>query len=236
MDLSIVIPAYNEEHKISRDLEAALAFLDAYSLRGEILVVDDGSKDNTIQRVQEFPQVTLLEYGRNRGKGYATRYGIARTQGNCVMFADAGLCVPYELALVGMTYIRHNMCDIAVGNRRISGSRLEGQRFYRRVGTWLNSLMVRGLMGIPWYLNDTQCGFKMFRGTVARQIYGEMITDRMMADIEMLLRSHRAGHRIMNFAVPWTADLDTRFNPLWGQLNNFAELAKIKRMLWKAGK
>lgn len=233
MELSIVIPAYNEEKKIDQDLKAALEFLQRHRLEGEILVVDDGSKDATAQRVRAFPEVQLLEYGGNRGKGFATRYGMARTRGDYVMFADAGLCVPYDMALVGLTYLRQGMCDIAVANRRMGGSHTAGQPLYRRVGSLLNSLLVRTVMGIPWHLNDTQCGFKLFRGEVARKIYGEMISERMMADIEMLLRASRDGQRILNFPVPWTNDADTRFNPFWGQLNNFAELARIKRALWK---
>ena len=238
MLLSIVIPAYNEERKIERDLGEASAFLQRHSIAGEILVVDDGSRDRTREIVEasreRYPAVQLLDYGSNRGKGFATRYGMTRTRGEYAMFADAGLCVPYEMALVGLSYLRVGACDIAVANRRLAGSSARGQKLYRRIGSSINSWMVRLLMGIPWHLNDTQCGFKLFKGDVARQIYAEMSTDRMMADIEMLLRASRRGLNILNFAVPWTNDPDTRFNPFWGQLNNFRELWDIKRRLGRS--
>ncbi len=238
MELSIIIPAYNEGEKISRDIRAAAGFLQRERITGEILVVDDGSKDDTVAQVKslldECPPLRLLSYGQNRGKGYAVRFGMQHSQGQYTLFADAGMCVPYEMALIGLTYLRADMCDIAIANRRLGGSQVSGQKLYRIIGSRVHSWIVRLLMGIPWRLNDTQCGFKLFKGSVARELYATVKTDRMMADIEMLLRAVRAKHRILNFAVAWTNDPDTRFNPTWGQLRNFYELFQIKAALWKA--
>jgi dolichyl-phosphate beta-glucosyltransferase len=238
MELSIIIPAYNEGKKITRDIRAAVAFLNKENIAGEVLVVDDGSKDDTVAQVNslldECPQLRLLTYGRNFGKGYAVRFGMQHSKGQFALFADAGLCVPYEMALVGLTYLKTDMCDIAIANRRLGGSLVAGQKLYRLIGSRLNSWIVRLFMGIPWHLTDTQCGFKLFKGSIARELYATVKTDRMMADIEMLLRAVRAKHRILNFAVAWTNDPDTRFNPTWGQLRNFYELFQIKVALWKA--
>lgn len=233
MELSIVIPAYNESRKIERDIKEASAFLERHSIEGEILVVDDGSKDDTVTRVEALrsahPRLSLLSYGVNRGKGYAVRFGVAASRGRYVMFADSGLCVPYEMAMVGLTQLRMNLCDISLASRRERGSQVAGQPLYRRIGSRLNSILVRTVMGIPWNITDTQCGFKMFQGEVARQIYGQLFTDRMMFDIEMLLRATRSHLRILCYPVPWQNDADTRFNPFWGQMVNFRELWAIKR-------
>ncbi|HXE72118.1 MAG TPA: glycosyltransferase [Candidatus Nitrosotenuis sp.] len=235
MELSIVIPAYNEGKKIARDLCEAAAFLERHRLEGEILVVDDGSRDDTVARVEEMrgriPGLRLLSYGANRGKGYALRHGVARSQGDYVLFADAGLCVPYEMALVGLTFLRLGMCDIAVANRRMRGSLVQGQPLYRRLGSLVHNLLVRLAMGVPWHLDDTQCGFKLFRGDVARPLFASVTCDGFMADVEMLVRAARQGHRILNFPVPWTNDRDTRFHPLRGQVRNFRELWAIRRAL-----
>lgn len=238
MELSIVIPAYNEGRKILRDISEAASFLDRHSIDGEILVVDDGSADDTSAQVEtclaNVPQLRLLNYPKNRGKGFAVRHGMVQSKGAYTLFADAGLCVPFEAALFGLTYLRLGMCDIAVANRRLDRSLVQGQKLYRRIGSELNSILVRTVMGIPWKISDTQCGFKLFRGEVARQLYAAMKTDRMMADVEMFLRAKRANYRVMNFAVPWTNDPDTRFSPFWGQLRNFQELFQIKVGMWKS--
>lgn len=235
MQLSIVVPAFNESRKIVRDIEAAADFLARHHLQGEILVVDDGSRDDTLEKARslspQVPSLRVLSYGENRGKGYAIRHGMLQSQGQNVLFADAGLCVPYDMARVGLTYIDQGMCDIALASRRQRGSSREGQPLYRRLGSSVHSMIVRAGMGIPWHLSDTQCGFKIFKGEVARKLYPEMKIEGMMCDIEMILRATRRGYRILDFPVPWTNDLDTRFNPVTGQLRNFRELLSIKKSM-----
>ncbi len=111
MDLSIVIPAFEEGHKIARDVAVAAQFLQAHNLRGEIFVVDDGSTDNTAEvarnvRVPEAVERRVVRYEPHRGKGYAVRTGITQTTGQYVMFADCGLCIPYGNALEGLEMLK----------------------------------------------------------------------------------------------------------------------------------
>jgi dolichyl-phosphate beta-glucosyltransferase len=232
LDLSIVIPAYRESKKIPEDIRAAHTFLRAQKLRGEVIVVDDGSADDTAATarsfVSEFPSLRVLAYEPNRGKGHALRFGILRAEGRNVMFADAGLCVPYEIAHIGLTMLDLHMCDIAHGSRRMRGSVKRAQPLYRRMGSQVFGVAVHALMGIPLYISDTQCGFKIYRREAARQLYGEMFTDGFMFDTEIILRALKAGYRILEFPVLWSNDSDTRYDPVRGTLRNIAELAKIR--------
>ena len=234
IDLSIVIPAYKEAQKIQRDIEAAAEFLIRDNINGEILVVDDGSPDQTVAIAQamavKIPMLQVLTYKPNRGKGHALRYGITRTRGRIVMYADAGLCVPYEIAKIGLTMIDLDMCDIAIGSRRARGSIRKWQPFYRRLGSKLYSLLIHSLMGVPLYISDTQCGFKLYKGDVARCLYGLTLTDGFMYDVELILRGIRYGYQILEFPVLWSNDSDSRFNPLTGSWKLLVDLAIIR---WK---
>ena len=232
IDLSIVIPAYRESQKIAQDVRAAQAFLQAQKLRGEIIVVDDGSADDTARVARaltaEHANLHVIAYTKNRGKGHALRFGILHASGRNVMFADAGLCVPYEIAHIGLTMIDLQMCDIAHGSRRMRGSIKRAQPLYRRLGSKVFGVAVHVAMGIPFYISDTQCGFKIYRRDVASRLYGELFTDGFMFDTEVILRALKAGYRILEFPVLWSNDSDTRYDPIKGTVRNIAELAKIR--------
>lgn len=234
LDLSIVIPAYKESKKIQRDIEAAAEFLIRHDINGEILVVDDGSPDNTVDVAQamqsRIPMLQVLTYRPNRGKGHALRYGITRTRGRNVMFADAGLCVPYEIATIGLTMVDLGMCEMAIGSRRARGSIRKQQPLYRRIGSKLYSLLIHSLMGVPLYISDTQCGFKFYKGDVARFLYGVSFTDGFMYDIEIILRGLAYGCQVLEFPVLWSNDSDSRFNPLTGSGKLLVDLSVIR---WK---
>lgn len=232
LDLSIIIPAYKESNKIKLDIQAATEFLAAQNLSGEILLVDDGSPDETAAIAksleQYFPLLKVLSYQPNRGKGHALRYGITRSQGKIVMFADVGLCVPYEITVIGLTMLNLGMCDIAHGSRRMRGSIRQQQPLYRRIGSKVFSWIVHTLVGIPSYISDTQCGFKIYQGEVARRLYASAFTNGFMFDIEIILRALAAGYLILEFPVLWSNDADTRFNPFKGSWRLLIELVIIR--------
>jgi dolichyl-phosphate beta-glucosyltransferase len=227
-----VIPAYKEAEKIEQDIRAANAFLATHGIAGEILVVDDGSPDDTATSARaleaEFPALRVLNYEQNRGKGYALRYGITHSRGKNVMFADAGLCVPYDVALIGLTMLNLQMCDVAIGSRRMRGSVRRQQPLYRRIGSKVYSWVIHTIMGVPWYISDTQCGFKIYRGDVARRLYARSFTDGFMFDIEIILRSLAEGYQMLEFPVLWSNDPDTRYDPIRGTWKNFLDLMAIR--------
>ena len=234
-DLSIVIPAYKESAKIERDIRAASDFFARAEIKGEIVVVDDGSPDDTAAVAAslrpQFPNLVVLAYKPNRGKGHAVRYGMLRARGRIVMFADSGLCVPYDIAKIGMAMIDMDMCDIAHGSRRMRGSVVVAQPLYRRLGSRAYKFFVHGVMGIPLYVSDTQCGFKLYRREVARALYEAAFTDGFMFDTEIIMRALRANYRLLEFPVLWSNDADTRYDPVKGTIRNLRELTKLRFQL-----
>lgn len=237
MDLSIVIPAYNEHAKVAGDVAAAVKFLSDARLSGEVIVVDDGSSDDTAGAARQVAvprgvQTRVIRYQPNRGKGFAVRTGMVKTQGEFAMFADSGLCVPFVEALRGLEIIRRGDCDVAHGSRKLPETQIKRpQNAYRRACSWAFKRFVFAFMGIPRHLTDTQCGFKVYRGDVAREIFAECQTDGFMFDIEALLRAHRKGYTIGEFPVEWTNDRDSRLHPLRVAARVLRELWRIKRAL-----
>ena len=237
MDLSIVIPAFEEGRKIARDVVAATVFLQANKLEGEIIVVDDGSRDNTAAaaRAVRMPtgvELNVIRYEQHRGKGYAVRAGMKATRGRYAMFADCGLCVPYGDALYGLDMLKSGGYDIAHGSRRhIQSDILRDQPWHRRLLSHMFKSTVRIAMGVPRELTDTQCGFKMYKGDVARELYGQCITDGFMFDIETILRAAKKGYRIGEFPVEWACDLDSRLSVARTPWPVLWELHRLKRAM-----
>lgn len=237
MDLSIVIPAYEESTKIVRDIEAATQFLRGNALAGEIIVVDDCSQDDTAEvakrvHVPSAVRLDVIRYEPHRGKGYAVRTGMKATTGRYVMFADCGLCIPYGNALQGLQMLQQDRCDIAHGSRRLIASDiLRDQPWHRRLFSRTFKAVVRILLGVPKQLSDTQCGFKMYKGDVARTLYGQCVTDGFMFDIEIILRAIRQGYRIGEFPIEWACDLDSRLSVTRTPWPVLAELLELRRAL-----
>jgi dolichyl-phosphate beta-glucosyltransferase len=236
-DLSIVIPAYKEAGKLPADIEAAFAFIEADRLIAEVIVVDDGSPDDTAAVAASYraryPELRVLSYVPNRGKGHALRYGIARARGRNVLFADAGLCVPYPVARIALAMLDMRMCDVANGSRRMRGSVKRAQPLYRQLGSRLFGILVHGMMGVPMHISDTQCGFKAYRREVAQRLFGASFTDGFMFDTEIILRALAERDTILEFPVVWENDPDTRFSPRQGSLRILRELFAIRIGLWR---
>jgi dolichyl-phosphate beta-glucosyltransferase len=239
MDLSIVIPAFEESKKISRDVEAASTFLEGNRLAGEIIVVDDGSGDGTAETAEtiEVPSGTVLKVVRlqhHTGKGAAVRAGIKQASGEYVMFADSGCCVPYENALDGLKLLKSGACDIAHGSRKMPESNIrKAQSWYRRACARIFHWFVIYAMKIPSEFTDTQCGFKIYKGEVGRRLYRDCVTDGFMFDVEIIMRALREGYRIKEFPIEWTCDRDSRLSPAKSLWRVLSELMTIKRTLSK---
>jgi len=241
MDLSIVIPAYEESKKIARDIESATAFLKDNHFTGQITVVDDGSKDDTAEVAKNAIanpapgiEIKVERYKHHRGKGYAVRRGIEQTSGEYVMFADSGCCVPYKDTLRGLELIKNKVCDIAHGSRKMRGCHIErSQSLYRRTCSKIFHWFVIHDMKIPAEFTDTQCGFKIYRGDVARHLYGQCITDGFTFDIEIIMRAQKEGYRIKEFPIDWTCDPDSRLSPTRSSWSVLSGLLKIRRIMAK---
>ena len=243
IDLSIVIPAFNEHHKVPRDVEAASHFLRDERLRGEIIVSDDGSEDGTADAArragEELPAelrdlvaVRVIVAPENRGKGAAVRSGVLASRGRYVMFADSGVCIPFEQTLRGLELIRSGQCEIAHASRkRVDSVITNPQPWQRRLFSRMFRTAVNTFVGLPYRLTDTQCGFKVYDGEVGRALYGQCIDDGFLFDLETILRASHLGYRIAEFPVTWSCDPDTRLNPTKQAIRTFPELMKIKRAI-----
>lgn len=230
IELSVVIPAFNEEHKIAGDLARAAGFLDRQPYPYEIIVVDDGSADRTAEVAggisKENPRIRVIRLPENLGKGAAVRTGMQAARGACALFADAGTCVPYDHVERGLTLISGG-ADLAFGSRVIVRSRiLKSSPLHRRMGSMGFQMIVEHIMGLK-NIADTQCGFKMYTRRAYRDIFHNLITDGFMFDVETLLYAQLRKYDIRFFPVDWSNDPDTRFKPVSGSVRNFKELIRI---------
>ncbi len=236
MDLSIVIPAYRESHKIARDVTVAGEFLAKQSLRGEVIVADDGSPDGTADAADAAAvppgierRVLRLEH---RGKGHAVRQGMIASRGDYVMFADSGLCVPFADVLPALDQLRSGQCDIANGSRKMDTSVIaRSQSLYRRVLSRFFRWVVLRALHLPRDLTDTQCGFKVYRGVVARELYADCVIDGFMFDLELLIRARQRGYSFREFPVHWSCDPDSRLRPSRILGRSWRELLSLRQIL-----
>jgi dolichyl-phosphate beta-glucosyltransferase len=148
------------------------------------------------------------------------------------MFADSGRCVPYDDTMRGLELLKTDACDIAHGSRKIPGCRIEKpQSLYRRICSKIFHWFVIHDMKIPRELTDTQCGFKIYKGDLARHLYGQCFTDGFMFDIEIIMRAKKEGYRIKEFPINWTCDRDSRLSPTRSSRRVLTQLAAIKRTI-----
>ena len=187
LELSIIIPAYNEEALIVSTLNCLQTYLLARQENFEIIVVDDGSQDKSVELVQHFQKlnkdVRLLVNQQNMGKGFSIQRGVLESQGQIIIFTDADL--PYKLdAIEGFLQALRNGCDLAVGSRVLPGSEVKGVPFLRYAAGQIFSWMVQAVLfqGLP----DTQCGFKSFRAGAAKEIFRRLTIGGFGFDVEML--------------------------------------------------
>jgi dolichyl-phosphate beta-glucosyltransferase len=238
--LSIVIPAFNESRKIAGDVVAASHFLAANQMAGEVIIADDGSTDGTADLAQATSPAADIGLHVLRlahaGKGSAVRQGILHSRGQFVLFADAGVCIPFEDALRGLAMLQNDECDLAHGSRRLPGSVItRRQTPYRAALSQFFRWSVLRYMHLPRHLTDTQCGFKLYRGHLARELYAECRTPGFMFDMEILTLAARRGLRIAEFPVHWRWDSDSRLKPMriaWGVLGDLRRIRKGGRWGW----
>ncbi len=219
-----------------RDIKAAEKFILDNNFQGEIIVVDDGSTDDTA-RIAETVKVSPQESKRiirsenHRGKGFAVREGIISAKGEYIMFADSGLCIPFDYVLTGLEIIKSGGYDIAHGARKLKESRISvKQPIFRRLIAWIFRQIFIYFLKIPSDLTDTQCGFKIYKGEAARKLYTESVTDGFLFDIEIILRAGKQNYRIKEFPVEWTMDPDTRLSAAKNSFGVLKELLNLKHL------
>jgi dolichyl-phosphate beta-glucosyltransferase len=230
---SIIIPAKNEATRLPPTLEKVAAY---FALRGgdwELLVVDNGSRDDTPRRVEDFslthPQVRLLREP-TPGKGAALRTGILAAAGELVLFSDADLSCPIEEEAQLREALEKGY-DVAIASRRMPGSRVE-KSLHRKIMTALFNWVVQ-LLALPG-IKDSQCGFKMFRREAARRLFGAGLVDGWAFDVEILFIARRLGYKIREVPVRWQESEGTRVEALRDALRMLRDIVKF-RLAWQSG-
>jgi dolichyl-phosphate beta-glucosyltransferase len=188
--LSLIIPAYNEERRIAPTLARVTEYLEARRESYEVIVVDDGSHDRTCEVVREVaatnPHVQLLALPQNAGKGAAVRAGVLASRGVSVLFSDADLSTPIE-EIERLEARLRDGADVAIGSRASAGDVEREQRLFRRIQGRAFHLAMRALgLRVAGKIKDTQCGFKLFRGPVARVLFRELKLAGFAFDVELL--------------------------------------------------
>ena len=203
--LSIVVPAYNEEDRISDTLPAIWSYADQHFASFELLVVDDGSSDSTASIVEEFARThagtRLVTYGSNQGKGHAVRTGMLEARGEMALFSDADLATPIA-ELENLLAKIHEGCDVAIASRTAKGAELVvRQPWYRELAGRTFNLLVQ-LVAVPG-VHDTQCGFKLFRRAAYRDVFSHCQENGFAFDIEVLHVALSLGHKVAEVPVHW---------------------------------
>jgi glycosyltransferase involved in cell wall biosynthesis len=231
-DLSIIIPAYNEELRLPATLERIAAYLQTYNGAAEVLVVDDGSKDGTAGVAEYFrvkiPTLRVVSNGVNRGKGYSVRHGIQEAHGRVALFTDADLSAPIEEA--GKLIDALETHDVAIGSRAMDRSLISVHEspFREFAGIVFNKI-VRLILWLPFV--DTQCGFKAFRRETCGVLFEQQRIERFGFDPELLYLARHHGLRTVEIPVRWGHSAATKVSMMRDSIRMFIDVFTIR---WNA--
>jgi len=235
--ISIIIPAYNEELRIQPTIERTYSYLGEKFREFEIIVVDDGSTDGTVSVVEnlvrDLGNIRLIHYPGNSGKGHAVKTGALASQGDFLLICDADQSTPIEELEKLLPFLPKEF-DIAIGSRGLRESDIVvRQPWYReRMGKTFNMLVRTLVIG---GFKDTQCGFKLFRGDVARRLFRKSLISGFSFDVEILFLAEKEGLRIKEVPVKWLNSPHSRVRIVSDSLKMFIELFKI-RAYWLSGR
>jgi dolichyl-phosphate beta-glucosyltransferase len=235
LELSVVIPAYNEERRLPAYLVEILAYLDVQPFSFEVIIVDDGSQDGTAEMVERFTaensKVHLIRLPQNRGKGYAVKTGMLKACGKLRLFADADGATPIS-ELAGLKKAIEAGADVAVASRALrDDSHTVKTKFHRKLmGTDFNfivrTLTVKGI-------NDTQCGFKLFSAEAANSAFSLQHIQDFGFDVEVLYICQKKGWRIVEVPVNWTDIPGSKVRLIRDSLRMFKDVVKIRVNDWR---
>ena len=233
-DISIVIPAYNESERIGKPLKTILDFISVADMNAEVIVVDDGSSDDTAQVAERVLSATpgssaaAIRYEQNRGKGFAVKTGLMAAKADIALFTDADLSTPIEEMSKLVDPIRNGDFDVTFGSRAIDRSLIGTHQPWRREqGGRVINLMIKTMSGLRFY--DTQCGFKAFDLLKFRPLLDVMTIDRFGFDVEFLFVAKYHGLRLAEIPVRWNDVAGSKVDAIRDTRRMVGELMQIRR-------
>ncbi|NQV09517.1 glycosyltransferase family 2 protein [Candidatus Woesearchaeota archaeon] len=225
-EISVVVPAYNEEKRIGLTLKKIIKYLGSNFKKYEVIVVDDCSKDGTSDVASKFKNVKILRNKINRGKGYSVKKGILNSKYPLVLFSDSDLATPIEELKKFLLYIKDGY-DIVIASRNLKESNIV-----------VKQSVIRQLMGktFPILVNiitfmrfkDTQCGFKLFRTEVGKNIMSLQTLNRFSFDVEILFIAKKNGYKIKEAPVVWIDKAGSTVNPLKDSIKMLIDLFIVR--------
>jgi len=228
VDLSVVVPAYNEEGRLEPGLRRAVEYLRGRGLSFELLVVDDGSRDGTSAVAAAFAAegVRVIRHESNRGKGAAVRTGVVASRGARVLISDADFSTPIE----EVEKLEARLGDgtpLVIGSRGMDSSQVrQHQPFYREMMGRTFNLIIR-LIGVRG-IRDTQCGFKLVAGDAGRSLFSALTLDGFAWDVEMIWLARRRGYGIAEVGVVWVNSPDSRVDPIRSSLSMLRDVVLMR--------
>ena len=227
MKLSIVIPCYNEAKDIASNVEKVLDYLKDKKFEYEILLVNDGSKDNTKEVIEAIPGVTALSYEKNRGKGGAVKYGIEHATGDYVLFMDADLSTDIS-AIERVVELSKDNYDLIIGSRHAKGSVIKKKQPFLRVFIgWCCRVLVKMLFRTK--LKDTQCGFKAIKTDVAKKIVEKQQITNFAFDVEYIYIARLNNLTMKEIGIVWSDDRGSTVNPFKSSIKFFKDIVFIRK-------
>jgi dolichyl-phosphate beta-glucosyltransferase len=228
--LSLIIPTYNEAARIGKSLDKILRFLDSQPYTFEVIIVDDGSRDRTVELIKEYfggrPNLRLHLQPANLGKGKAVQQGMLLGNGDYLFFSDADLSVPIEMLPIFLTHLE-NQADLAIGTRQKAGAVIEiHQSYHRELMGKIYTALSNWILGVGF--TDFTCGFKGFRREVARDLFSRQRLGNWSFDAEILYLAQHKGYCIAEIPVRWRNDNATKVRLRKDVLTSFLGLFQIR--------
>jgi len=237
IDLTLILPAYNECATIASTIDQAFGYFQSRGIHAEIIVAADGT-DGTREAVRQKsagnPDLTAIGHEQRSGKGRGVREAVALARGHFIGYADADNKVPFS------EYDKIQPCllegfEVVTGSRAVAGSAIERrQPWYRQIGSKGFHYFMQTVVGLPG-VHDSQCGFKFFQREIALELFGVQRIDGYMFDVEILALAHRFGYRIQEVPIRWRDDGDTRLDLLSGNIRNVRDIFAIRASMASAG-
>lgn len=230
--LSIIIPAYKEEGRIHKILEAIFNFQKLKDFNIETIVVVDGSPDNTARATRKYESqisdLKIIDRKENRGKGYTVKQGMLEAKGKYILFSDADNSTPIEQVDKLLEFVQKY--QVVIGSRYTRGGKLaRPQSFIRKLGGRVLNFFIRSLAVSGIY--DTQCGFKLFENKAAKEIFSQMTFDRFSFDIEILAIARRLGYKIKEVGIIWYDDPHSTVSPIKDGLRMIRDAWRVNQNL-----